>query len=566
MEAGKQGLLTFLGQNQQSSIPIFQRKYSWTNKECKQLWEDILRVGNSNEDNHFIGSVVYMKENPVVMDPISNIMIIDGQQRITTITLLISAIVEFLSENPNEQIIRSNGTVFPADNLISYYLIHERELGENRYRLLLTQDDKNTLIKIIDNLSATEKIPFNDNDSKRLKENFDYFKKKINKNNFQNVYDGLSKLLIIYVALEQGKDNPQLIFESLNSTGLELTKSDLIRNYILMDLLPEEQEKLYNTYWHDIEVLFEKNDGDFDKFIRDYLIVKTNKKIKFENIYTEFKIYASQTDLNDLVIDIHKYALYFESIAFGGEENPKLQASFESLRSMDYDVTDSFMLHLYRDYDEHNLSTDDFCSIIKYTESYLLRRLICSIPTNSLKNTYENMYGEIDNTNHFNSYKNVLLSKENNYRMPNDVEFSSNFLFKDIFHLNPKNKRYIWDKFENWERKERKDIKSDTHGEWITVEHVMPQNSDLSVEWQIALGERWEEIQDTYLHTLGNLTLTGCNSEMGDKPFEFKQKILKKSSISLNRYFDDVEDWNGSEIKIRADLLINKAKKIWPYP
>ena len=565
MEAGKQGLLTFLGLNQQSSIPIFQRKYSWTKEECKQLWNDILRVGGSNEDNHFIGSLVYMLENPIV-GPISNIMIIDGQQRITTITLLISAIVDFLLNNPDEHIVRSDGNILPADNLISYYLIHDKEIGENRYRLLLTQDDKNTLIKIIDNLSVTEKIPFNDNNSKRLIENFDYFKKKINKNNFQIVFDGLSKLLIIYVALEKGKDNPQLIFESLNSTGLELTKSDLIRNYILMDLPPEDQEKLYNTYWHDIEVLFEKNNGDFDKFIRDYLIVKTGKKIPFKNIYAEFKIYALQKDVNVLVKDIHKYALYFESIAFGGEENPKLNASFESLRSMDYDVTDPFMLHLYRDYDEHKLSTDDFCSIIQYTESYLLRRLICSIPTNSLKNTYENMYDEIDNTNHFNSYKNVLLSKENNYRMPNDIEFSSNFLLKDIFHLNPKNKRYIWDKFENWERKERKDIKSDTHGEWITVEHVMPQNSDLSVEWQIALGERWEEIQDTYLHTLGNLTLTGCNSEMGDKPFAFKQKILKKSSISLNRYFDDVKDWNGSEIKIRADLLINKAKKIWPYP
>lgn len=259
--------------------------------------------------------------------------------------------------------------------------------------------------------------------------------KKINKNNIQTIFDGLSKLLIIYVALDQNIDNPQLIFESLNSTGLELTKADLIRNYILMGLPPEEQEKLYGTYWHDIEVLFEKNDGDFDKFIRDYLIVKTNKKVEFKNIYTDFKIYSSQINVNDLVKDINKYAFYFDCIAFGGEENPKLKNSFESLRSLGYDVTDPFMLHLYRDYDEEKLTTDDFRCIIQYTESYLVRRLICSIPTNSLKRTFEEMYGKIDNTNHLNSYKKELLSKENNYRMPNDEEFSSNFLIRDIYSL-----------------------------------------------------------------------------------------------------------------------------------
>lgn len=310
MDAGKEQLLYFLSQRQQLSIPIYQRKYSWTDKECKQLLNDILRVGESDEPNHFIGSIVYMNQKGHIASPINQLMIIDGQQRATTITILISAIVDFLFENPNENIM-------PPSNLISYYLLNDREIGETRYKLILTQNDKKTLIKIIDNLENDEKIPFDDKDSIRIKENYEYFRKKINKDNIEILYNGLNKLLIIFVALEHNIDNPQLIFESLNSTGLGLSQADLIRNYILMGLLPEEQEKLYNDYWYEIEVLFEKNNGNFDKFIRDYLTVKTDKVPVFRNIYTDFKKYSLKIDVNDLVKDIYKYAFYFKAIAFG---------------------------------------------------------------------------------------------------------------------------------------------------------------------------------------------------------------------------------------------------------
>ena len=345
MDAGKVQLLYFLSQNQQLSIPIYQRKYSWREKECRQLLEDILRVGESDEQNHFIGSIVYMNQKGHIASPINQLMIIDGQQRATTITLLISALVDFLSKNPNDD-------VMSPENFISYYLLNDREKGETRYKLILTQDDKKTLIKIIDSLENDEEIPFNNDDSIRIRENFEFFKKQIGNENVETLINGLNKLLIIFVALEHNIDNPQLIFESLNSTGLELSQADLIRNYILMGLIPEEQEKLYNDFWHEIEVLFEKNEGNFDKFIRDYLTVKTDKVPVFRNIYSDFKKYSNTKDVHVLVKDIHKYAFYFKSIAFGGEENPKLKESLDSLRSLGYDVTDPFMLHLYRDYKE----------------------------------------------------------------------------------------------------------------------------------------------------------------------------------------------------------------------
>lgn len=556
MDAGKVGLLKFLGERQQLSIPIYQRKYSWTDEECKQLLDDILRVGGSDEETHFIGSVVYMNQKGHIASPITELMIIDGQQRITTITLLISAIVDFLLKNPNEEII-------PPENLINYYLLNNMEIGEKRYKLILTQDDKKTLIKIIDSLENNEELLFNNNDSNRIKQNFEFFKKRINKNNIETLYNGLNKLLIIWVALEHNTDNPQLIFESLNSTGLELSKADLIRNYILMGLLPDEQEKLYGNYWHEIEVLFEKNDGNFDNFIRDYLTINTGRIPKTRNIYTDFKKYSKTILVDDLVKDIYKYAFYLNSIAFGDEENPKLKESFNSLSNLGYDVVYPFMLQLYNDYKENKLSVNEFCDIITYTESYLVRRLICSIPTASLRKTFSVMYSNIDDTNYLDSYKQLLLSMENYQRMPNNYEFNRNFRLRDIYNLNAKNKDYLFDKFENFGSKEKTNIKN------YTIEHIMPQNPNLSKEWQKALGGNWKEIQKTYLHTIGNLTLTGYNSKYSDRPFAEKRDMengFKDSAIRLNIDLQDLETWNEDAIKNRANEFVRKADMIWLYP
>ena len=559
MDAGKQNLLNFLGQNQQLSIPIYQRKYSWTEKECNQLFEDILTVGaSSDEKNHFIGSITYMNQKAHIASPINKLMIIDGQQRITTISLLISALSDFLFKNPNDNIMNPY-------NLINYYLINDKEIGELKYKLFLTDEDKVTLIKIIDNLTQEDKLPFDEEDSIRVKENYEFFLKKINEENAELIYQGLNKLLIIFVALEHNIDNPQLIFESLNSTGLELSQADLIRNYILMGLKPEEQEKLYNDFWKKIEKTFaDVHSWYFDKFIRDYLIIRTDRIPVFKNIYTDFKKYSRDfEDIDPLVKDVFKFSKYFSCIAFGKEENPKLKEALDSLSSMGYEVTYPFILHLYKDYDLGLLSVDEFIEMIEYTESYLLRRLICNIPTPSLNKTFAKMYNDIDKRNYSESYQVALILKQNYQRMPDNREFGRNFRERDIYNLSGRNKEYIFDKFENWGWKEKTPIEA------YTIEHIMPQNPNLSREWKEALGPNYKEIQKNYLHTIGNLTLTGCNPELSDRPFQEKRDIecgFKHSAIRLNVYLGELETWNENEIKKRTQHLVTKAYKIWKYP
>ena len=393
MDANKNFLLNFLSNKQQLSIPIYQRKYSWKEKECKQLWDDIIRVGSSpiTDETHFVGSIVYMKINPHMMTPISELLVIDGQQRITTVSLLISAIASYLKKEPVEDLMDWQA-------ILNYYLINDLEKGEKRYKFLLTAEDKNTLIKIIDNIQSDEDIMFTSEDSQNIINNYQLFEKWLNKDNIELAYIGLTRLLIIYIALEQGKDNPQLIFESLNSTGLELNQTDLIRNYILMGLEPDEQEKLYNNYWLEIEKGFENNhDNLFDNFIRHYLTIKLKRFPKIKEIYLEFKQYSKDFNhIEDLVKDIYKYAQYYFNFVFEKEENSKLRNSFKDLNELNYDVTHCFMLELYDDYYNEKITTDIFIKILDLIQSYLVRSQICNIPTKSLNKTFAGIYDEIN--------------------------------------------------------------------------------------------------------------------------------------------------------------------------
>ena len=560
MHSNDQYLLEFLEQPHQLNIPIYQRKYSWTIKQCQQLLDDIERIGESNEkDTHFLGAIVFKS----IYDKISKKTIIDGQQRITTLNLLIGALANYIYNSQHEEI------DMDADELVDSYLVNPAKKGELYYKLFLTEDDKRTLIKIIDNIRTDEKLEFTEEDSKSVSTNYEFFKREIKEENVVNVYKGLSKLLIVYIELSD-LDNPQLIFESMNSTGLDLSQADLIRNYLLMGLEQEEQEKLYDNYWKKIEQLFEKQKSSvFDKFIRDFLTVNTGDVPVFRNIYADFKTYSRKEKFKDnvekLVKDIFDYSNYFAAIAFGKEKDPVLKKNFDSLKSMGYDVTYPFLLSLYRDYKENKLSKEDFITIIKLTESYLIRRLICGIPTASYNKTFANIYKELDKDNLLESYKVNLVLKESYHRMPNNEEFGSNFAVKDIYNLRGKNKEYIFDKLENWGHKEKHPI-----GEY-SFEHIMPQNPDLSQEWRDALGPNYKEIQKTYIHTIGNLTLTGCNPELSDRPFQEKRDMedcgYKHTIIRLSKdYLGDLDTWNEDEIKRRADCLISKAFEIWEYP
>jgi uncharacterized protein with ParB-like and HNH nuclease domain/predicted transport protein len=557
MKATEAKLLKFLKDSQQFIIPIYQRNYSWTESECQQLWDDILRVGKNDEvTGHFIGSIVYIEKGLYQVSNQSPLLVIDGQQRITTVTLILEALARYLSsDEPVEG--------FSAKKIRSYYLINPMEQGEKEYKLLLTQTDNNTLKALVKQKS----VP-NDG-SVRVNENFEFFKSKIEKcEDIRTVCLGISKLLVVDISLNKDQDNPQLIFESMNSTGRELTQADLIRNFVLMDLEPEHQKSLYEDYWRPMELLFgqESYNKYFDQFMRHYLTVKTRVIPKENEVYWAFKNYyevpkIKSSGIDLLVEELYKFSEYYSYMAFGKEQAPELESAFKDLRELVVDVSYPFLLELYGDYENKLLAAEDLEKIVRLIESYVFRRAVCSIPTNSLNKTFATICNTIDKDNYLESTLAQFMLLPSYRRFPNDEEFINNFKTRNLYSFKKKN--YWLRKIENCNRKERVEV-----GEY-TVEHILPQNKKLSTEWQNDLGIDWKEIQEQYLHTLGNLTLTGYNSEYSDKPFIEKRDMkggFKESPLKLNDGLGEIEKWDANAICKRAENLAKKAKKIWEYP
>ena len=550
MKADEVSLLKFMNGPKQFIIPIYQRTYSWTSKECKQLWDDIIKAGNDdNISSHFLGSIVYIEKGLYQIATIPKLLLIDGQQRLTTISLLLSVLTEVLKSPINGM---------TSDKLKDYYLINRYEEKDKRYKLILTKSDKEALFKIIDHKELS------DEDSQRIKENYEFFAGQISENNIKEVIKGLNKLIIIDVSLDRERDNPQLIFESLNSTGLELTQADLIRNYILMGLEKREQDNLYTDYWSPMEKSFgyAKYSALFDRFMRDYLTIKTGKIPNIKDVYSTFKLYAQKfNDIKELIADIYKYSKYFVNIALKKEQDGEIKAVFSDINTLKVDVSYPFLLQVYEDYKQEKITKEEFIQILRYVESYVFRRAICGIPTNSLNKTFANLYREIKPKNYLESFKAALILKDSYRRFPGDEEFREQLLIKDVYNFRSRN--YLLRKLENYNRKELVNIES------YTIEHIMPQNENLSDEWKQELGENWKEIHNKYLHTIGNLTLTGYNPELSDKPFKEKRDMeggFADSPIRLNQYLAKLEHWNEKEILNRARILSGLAIQIWKCP
>jgi len=370
--------------------------------------------------------------------------------------------------------------------------------------------------------------------------------------------------MLIDVSLDREKDNPQLIFESLNSTGLELTQADLVRNYILMGLETQEQENLYTDYWFPMEKTFGHAEYSdlFDRFMRDYLTIKTGKIPNIRDVYSAFKLYAQKfKSMKDLVVEINNYSKFFVNMALGKEQDAKIKEVFNDINTLKVDVSYPFLLRVYEDYEQEKISKEEFVELLKYLESYVFRRAICGIPTNSLNKTFANLYKEINVEKYLESFKAALLLKDSYRRFPHNNEFKEQLIIKDVYNFRSRN--YLLRKLENHNRKELVNVES------YTIEHVMPQNEKLPNGWKEELGEKWKDIYDKYLHTIGNLTLTGYNSELSDKPFKEKGNMpggFADSPIRLNKSLADVENWNETEILKRANILVDLAIQVWTCP
>lgn len=552
MKASAKNLLSIIKEPKQFIIPIYQRTYSWQFKQCALLLKDI-QEASKFEQGHFIGSIVYFQPDIHTIAEINKYLVIDGQQRLTTISLLIAALVKFIEENPDCEVDTT------AKKLKNYYLFNAEEDNDLYFKLLLTRRDKETLSNLLTNKPLPTKH------SQRIIENHEYFFKQIDKNNINKIYKGLQKLIVVDVALERDKDNPQLIFESLNSTGLNLSQADLIRNYILMGQEAIFQKHLYETYWYPMEQSFGENISALPWFMRDYLTMKLNTIPKIGEVYDTFKLYFNnhkdKLGIENIVKSLYEYSQYYVAIALQKEEDKTLKSVFKEITKLRMDTSYPFLLAIYGDYKNEHITLDEFIEILNLTKNYVFRRAICGIPTNSLNKTFATIYKSLKSETYAESVKAAFMLMDGYRRFPDDAEFTREIQLKDVYNFRSRN--YLLESLENFKRKEL------VNAENYTIEHIIPQNPKTPIEWQKELGENWKQVKEKYLHTLGNLSLTAYNSELSDKPFANKKTItggFNDSPLFLNKSVRIADVWNEQAINNRAIELGQRALKVWPSP
>ncbi len=425
-------LLKFIKDNQKNQlvIPIYQRLYSWEKEQCKELWDDIIKIGgNDKMDGHFIGFILYVLDGITHSD--NALLIIDGQQRLTTITLLLIALRDHL--NDEDEFLEK----FSPQKIQNDYLINSDEKGDKKFRLILSESDKDTLLYLIDK-DRRKPSEF----SLKIVENFKLFEEWVSKNTnkLETIFKGLEKLMIVEIALEKGKDDPQLIFESMNSKGIELTQTDLIRNYIVMETEIEKREGFYNKYWRAMEEEFKQNKKLFDRFVRHYFTIKTRDIPNINKVYVALKDYRQKEGIGieDLLKDLQKYCGYFCQIVFKKEADKDLNKALGFLVDLEMDVIYPLLLELYSDYSDGVLSKDDFIPIIALIESYICRRAVCGLGTNSLNKVFPRFTKHIQKDEYFKSLKAHFGYLTEKQRFPNNDEFKDCFITIDFYKFQKK--------------------------------------------------------------------------------------------------------------------------------
>lgn len=566
LQAGETTLNKLLNTSRQFIVPIFQRNYSWQKSQYEQLWFDILRASKFKEkQNHFIGSIVYIDMGTPAGRP-QQLLLIDGQQRLTTISILLCAIKDYVQKfNLETKLIN-------LAKIKNQFLYNSDEIDEDRYKLLLNVQDKETYIKLIDNTIFTVNKP-----ATNIIKCYEFFYERIEDfikqdGQIDEIYAGIFKLSLVSISLDKDSDNPQMIFESMNSTGKDLSQTDLLRNYLLMDLTPEKQTRLYKTYWKPMEELFGediyKNDvNKFDYFIRDFLTLKSDIGYicKINNVYENFKRYYLDNNCEKFAVlrDLFTYAKYYACIDLLQENDDELKLYWQEFKKLDSHVVYPFLLKLYDDYSRQILIKEDFKKILQVVISYLWRRAICEIPTNSLSKTFATLYQAVDKEDYVNSIIKAFVFKSSYKRFPSDYEVREKLQTKDIYHF--RLRKYLLEALENYYHKEPIDLNTANY----TIEHIMPQNIEHNLSWQQMLGEDWQEVHSLYLHTLGNLTITGYNAEMSNKSFWEKvngESGFKHSHLKLNESIAQSDVWNKKAIQRRTNILTDIILKIWKYP
>ncbi|MDD9859352.1 MAG: DUF262 domain-containing protein [Nitrospira sp.] len=561
MKAEQTTVERFLGSHDtQFVIPVYQRNYDWTSKQCEQLLKDILAVGRSSkeETTHFIGSIVYVHHGVVVTSRLRELTVIDGQQRLTTLILIYMVI---------QRLALQMGDGRRAERIRETYLINK---WEGELKLLPTENNKRALEYLLSN-DPKETFP----EFSRVVENFGYFKERINEENYECVMSGLSKLVFVEISLEKERDDPQRIFESLNSTGLALSQADLIRNYILMDLNRDDQNKIYREYWQMIEKLAKvekQNKSQVSEFIRDYLTLK-NKKIPNKGmVFQEFKDKyknpaASVEELERNLTEIRNLARHYHKLLNpNGETDKDIRRCLEYINSLDMTVAFPFLMQVYDDYSNRKIDKETFIKVLDLIQSFVCRRFIVGLPTNSLNKIFMSLYGKVDISVYLLSIQKSLIQKTGVQRYPKNEEVKKSLRDKEVYHLKHHHRMYLLERLENYPSREQVLISGNPD---ITVEHIFPQNP--GPKWERDLGKQeCVSIKEHYLHTIGNLTLVANNAKLGNKPFlekrDLKEGGFKASKLWLNKDLSTLDKWDSKAIEKRFDRLYERFLKIWEYP
>jgi uncharacterized protein with ParB-like and HNH nuclease domain len=551
MNVQKTPIYQFLeGAGKSFVIPVYQRDYAWTIPNCQKLWDDIVFMKTNKKQNHFLGTIV------TIANDLQEYLVIDGQQRLTSTSLLLLALHNFLKSKKNKSPQEASLTEQVLDFLINKYSQDQSK----RIRLKPNKGDKDFYEQLYDG-------GLNNLVDSNINTNYNYFYKQIEKNILSPIelFQLFQKLEIVLISLDRGVDDPQLIFESLNSTGVDLNDGDLIRNYILMDLPPQMQENLYASYWVKIENCV----NDVAEFVRVFLMFRKQENVRKTNreIYGEFRKYCEDKFAKNpekTLMEMLEFAqIYSYFICTTKFPDAKVGVALNRIFKLEAAICYPYMLDLFYDYKKGLVGVDVLLKVLTLIESYIFRKVIVDGSTQGLNKFFLTLSKDIKKdknwqTKYLDIFCSILINRSFTQKFPTDEEFVLALQEKEVYKYQSKNRNLLLHSLENHNSAYK--IDSDD----LTVEHIMPQT--LSPQWKSKLGANWSEIHRKYLHTLGNLSLTAKNAELANSDFETKQKIdFQSSKLKLN--FDlGGKDWNEKSIVARAINLANEAVQIWPYP
>jgi uncharacterized protein with ParB-like and HNH nuclease domain len=565
MKASEINLNRFLSQaDTQFVIPVYQRNYDWTEAQCKQLHADILAAGASDIiAAHFIGSIVYIHDDVYSASGIRELSIIDGQQRLTTITLIYIAIYRLL---------KSMGDVQKLTRIHETYLINKFAAEEEKLKLRPTENNDRAIKHL---LSGDDGDSFGGGFS-RVISNFRFFSSQFNEDNIEQVLNGLGKLMFVEVSLERGKDDAQRIFESLNSTGLELSQADLIRNFILMGLSRKKQDDIYLKYWQKIELNAKElrtNQSRVSDFIRDYLTLKTKKIPNKSSVHAQFKERFPALQYEDLEALLEELKIlsrhYYKFINPDEESDPDIRRQLHNVEQLEINVSYPFLLQVFSDYENELINKAQLLGVMELIQSFVWRRFILGLPTNALNKIFMRLYEDVDAGDYVDSIARSLMKKRGPQRFPKNAEVVATVIEKDFYNIKPKNRTYFLQRLENHNNKETVQLDGNSD---ITIEHIFPQVPD--AKWKLDLNaEAYQAFGEVHLHTIGNLTLSGNNGSLGNRCFaekkqmnhEAKEQGYSFSRLWLNRYLRDIDVWNLETYQERSRLLNERILR-FPMP